>query len=212
MARINVENIKQAIAKQQKYIKADSDGVVTQINVKEGAPAPMQLPTVVIEDLNNLRVVVNINQYDVNKIKEGQEAYVKFLDNSIKGRVSSVAKSAIKTMSASGSDTVVKAYVDLIEGSEIIKPNFDVDVEIKISEKTGVLKIPNEALIQDKENRVGVFVLENDVVRNVDIKIGLQNDFETEVLSGLKSGDKVVLNPPATLKDGVKVIDKDVKR
>lgn len=212
MAKINVENIKQAISKQQRYIRAEADGVVTQLNVKEGAPAPMQLPALVVEDLNNLRVLVNINQYDVNKIKEGQEAYIKFLDNTIKGRVASISKSATKTMSTSGSDTIVKAYVDLLENTEVIKPNFDVDVEIKISEKKKVLKIPNEALLQDKENRVRVFVLENDIVKNREISIGLQNDFEAEVISGLKEGERVVLNPPATLKDGVKVMDKDVKR
>ncbi|MBZ4664397.1 MAG: efflux transporter, family, subunit [Caloramator sp.] len=212
MAKINVENIKQTISKQQKYIRAEADGVVTQINVKEGAPAPMQLPALIVENLSNLRVLVNINQYDVNKIKEGQEAYIKFLENTLKGRVASISKSATKTMSASGSDTIVKAYVDLIDTTEVIKPNFDVDVEIKISEKKGVLKIPNEALIQDKENRVRVFVVENGIAKNVDIKIGLQNDFEAEVISGLKEGDRVILNPPATLKDGVKVMDKDVKR
>ncbi|GFR34448.1 efflux RND transporter periplasmic adaptor subunit [Thermobrachium celere] len=212
IARLNVESIKQTIAKQQRYLKAESDGVVTQINVKEGSQVPVQLPAIVVEDIYNLRVVVNINQYDVNRIKEGQEAEIKFLDNTLKGVVSSISKSATKTMSTAGTDTVVKTYVDVLEKSDVIKPNFDVDVEIKTAYKNSVLKVPNEAVIQEKDNRERVYIVENGVVKSVDVKIGLQNDFESEVISGLKEGDRVVLNPPATLKDGVKVVDKDVKR
>lgn len=212
IARLNVENIKQNILKQQRYIKSDFDGVVTQLNVKEGAPAPMQMPVVVVEDVNNLRVAVNINQFDSDKIKEGMEANIKFLDNSVKGKVISIDKVATKTMSASGSDTVVKAYVDVIETTDVIKPGFDVDVDIKVAEQNNVLVIPTEALITDKENNVKVFVVENGAVKLKNIKIGLQSDFDVEVISGLKEGDRVVLNPAATLKDGMKVLDKDVTK
>lgn len=212
IARLNVENIKQNISKQQRYIKADFDGVVTQLNVKEGAPAPMQMPVVVVENVNNLRIAVNINQFDSDKIKEGMEANIKFLDHSVKGKVVSIDKVATKTMSASGSDTVVKAYVDVIETTDVIKPGFDVDVDIKVAEKNDVLMIPIEALITDKENNVKVFIVENGVAKLTNIKIGLQSDFDVEVISGLKEGDRVVLNPAATLKDGMKVLDKDVTK
>ncbi|MCX7950951.1 MAG: efflux RND transporter periplasmic adaptor subunit [Clostridiales bacterium] len=212
IARLNVLNIKQNISKQQRYIKADFDGVVTQLNVKEGAPAPMQMPVVVVENVNNLRVAVNINQFDSDKIKDGMEANIKFLDYGVKGKVVSIDKVATKTMSASGSDTVVKAYVDITETTDVIKPGFDVDVDIKVAEKKDVLIIPIEALITDKENNVKVFVVENGIAKLTNIKIGLQSDFDVEVVSGLKEGDRVVLNPAATLKDGMKVLDKDVTK
>lgn len=208
LARLNLESVKNAVNKQQKYIKADFDGMVTAVNVTEGGYSTVQLPAVTIEDNSNLRVNININQYDVSRISKGQTAVIRFVAKEFKGRVDAVNPVASKVMSATGTDTVIKAMVDVLENDGTLKPGFDVDIDIRVGEKNDTLKIPSEAIVTDKEGRERVYIVENGVVRIRNIDTGLSSDIEEEVLSGLNPGEKVILNPSSTLKDGDRVIEK----
>jgi multidrug efflux system membrane fusion protein len=50
-----------------------------------------------------------------------------------------------------------------------------------------------------------VFVIRGDVVERRAIKVGGTDGDRVEVLGGLTAGDRVVISPPAELRDGVKV-------
>lgn len=211
IARLNIESVKQNIGKQQGSISSDFDGVVTAVNVKAGSTANTQAAVVVVEDIANLQVVVNVNQYDVVNVKKGQEALIKFNGSIYKGAVSSIDPVASKSMTTSGTDTSVKAVIDLLEGGDILKSGYDVDVDIKIGEKKDILKTPAEAIMTDKENRETVYVFEADTARLKEIQTGISSDMETEITSGLKEGDRVIINPPTTLRDEIRVTEKSVK-
>jgi HlyD family secretion protein len=205
VARLNVESIKQNIEKQQKYIKADFDGIITAVNAVQGGAASPQLPVVTLEDITSLQVTVNINQYDITRLKTGQEAQVKFSGKSFKGQVLSINPTATKSMTQTGTDTSIKTVIRLIENDGTLKPGFDVDVDVITDKKKNVLKLPAEALITDKEDNERVYIIQNDTAILRDIETGISSDTEAEVLKGLNEGDAVVLNPTPNLKDKTKV-------
>ncbi|SEF87121.1 HlyD family secretion protein [Caloramator fervidus] len=207
IARLNVLSIKDNISKQQRYITSDIDGVVTFLNAKEGAVAQGILITV--EDVNNLNVALNINQYDVINLKKGQDVIIKFYDKEYKGVLDYISPVATKSQSIQGTDTVIKAYVKILDFGDL-KPGFDVDVDIVKGKKQNVLKIPVEAIITDKHGNEYVYIVENNIAKKVKIKTGFSSDVESEV-QGLHEGQKVVLNPPSTLYDGARVFEKEVR-
>lgn len=210
IAKLNLETVKEAINKQQRYIKADINGAVTALNLTEGGLTPIQVPAATVEDNLALRVSISINQFDVLKIKKGQYANIKFSDFEAEGVVESINPSASKVMSATGTDTIVKGYVDIVKNVENLIPGLDVDVDIKIGEKDDVLIIPLEAVITDKYGKESVYVLNGTIVELRDIKTGLSSDTEIEVISGLKENEKVILNPPSALRQGYRVSEKGV--
>lgn len=211
IARLNVEGIKQNMAKQQRTIKSDIDGIITAVNGTEGGMTSVQLPLAVVENTSDLQVVLNVNQYDITNIKEGQEANVKFNNQSVRAVVDRINPTATKVVSAAGSDTTIKVILKLEETNELLKSGFEVDADIKVGEKKNVLKLPAEAIISDKEGNERVYILENNTVKLKNIKTGLVSDVEVEVLEGLKLGEKVVLNPSPSLRDGIQVVEKGVK-
>lgn len=211
IAKLNIESIKQNISKQQRYIKADFDGTVTDINIKAGDYVKPQMPAVVIEDIKNLQIAMNVNQYDINRIKIGQEAFVNYNNKKYKAAVSSISPSASKVTSQTGQDTVIKVTADLTENDGAIKSGFDVDVNIKTGGKKGILKVPAEAVITDKENNEKVYAVKDGIAKLTNIKTGLSSDTEYEVLEGLSKDETVILNPSMNVIDGVKVTIKDVK-
>ena len=69
-------------------------------------------------------------------------------------------------------------------------------VSINVCEAKNVLTVPEQAVLYDKDRHASVWVPDphgKDGHRVVPIKVGLANGSKVEVLSGLKDGDKVVL-------------------
>lgn len=206
IAELNLKNIKQNMYKQQKYVIAEFDGTVTIVNAKDNSYfTSSQFPAIAVEDLNNLQIALDVNPYDAVNLKEGQKAYIHFADKTFEGVVSKVSPTATKVITQTGGDNVVKVYVDLLNNDGTIKPGFNVDVDIKIGEKKDTIKVPSEAIVSDKNGNEFVYVVENGIAKQKKVKTGLASDLETEIISGVNVGEKVILNPTSSIEDGTKV-------
>jgi HlyD family secretion protein len=82
---------------------------------------------------------------------------------------------------------------------------YSADVEIILDVKKDTLRLPTEAVLDGK--RVFVFLREEGVIRARALRRGLSNWNYTEVLSGLKEGEQVVVNvDQAGLEDGAHAV------
>lgn len=206
IAQLNLQSIKQNMDKQQRYIKSQSNGVVTAINAREGNVfSSVQLPAVTVEDPENLQIVLNVNQYDAINISEGQKALIRFGEKTFDGVVKMVSPAATKIITQTGAENVVKVYVDILNNDGTLKPGFNVDVDIKLGEKKNVLKVPSEAILTEKNGQSFVYIVENGVAQQRKVEVGLSSDLETEIKSGVAAGEKVILNPNSSIQDGTKV-------
>lgn len=123
IAQLNLQSIKQNMDKQQRYVKAQINGVVTAINAREGNVfSSVQLPAVTVEDPENLQIVLNVNQYDAINISEGQKALIRFGEKTFDGAVKMVSPAATKVITQTGAENVVKVYVDILNNDGTIKP------------------------------------------------------------------------------------------
>jgi membrane fusion protein (multidrug efflux system) len=66
------------------------------------------------------------------------------------------------------------------------------------------LSIPEESLIIQGDNKF-VYLIDNNVLKRQNIKIGLRNFGKVEVLSGLKIGDKIVAEGTNKVRNKAKV-------
>jgi len=77
-----------------------------------------------------------------------------------------------------------------------LKAEMTANAEIILEEHKNVLQIPEGAIIYDKDKKASVDVPDpkaKDGMDKVAINIGISNGAKTEVLSGLKEGQEVVL-------------------
>jgi HlyD family secretion protein len=77
--------------------------------------------------------------------------------------------------------------------------------KIYTATKPSVLIIPRTALFRGSTGGWQVFVVRARQASLVDVNIGLMNDFEAEVLTGLTLDEQVVLAPESSLRDGQRV-------
>jgi RND family efflux transporter MFP subunit len=72
---------------------------------------------------------------------------------------------------------------------------------------SGILSVPRAALVEEGQ-LTGIFIVdENQVARFRLVRTGKSLGDQVEIISGLKEGQRYILDVPATLKDGMKVED-----
>ncbi|WP_180964130.1 efflux RND transporter periplasmic adaptor subunit [Haloimpatiens massiliensis] len=205
LAKLALNSAKENKNKSRSSIVCEKDGIVTALNVKVGAMDSGAQPVVVVQDITDLEVVMSLNKYDSSRVKLGQEALIISGGNKYKGKISSIDPVAKEEVSAVGKETSLGVYLDILDKSDNLKVGFDVDVDILVEKTQEALKVPTEAIKLDKKGNSFVYVVKDGKAEERKVKVGIQSDTQTEILSGLKEGEKVILNPNESIKNGVLV-------
>lgn len=183
------------------------NGTVVSRNVDAGqtVAASFQTPTLfnIAQDLTKMQINSSVAEADIGKIQVGQpveftvDAYP---DSPFKGRVSEIRNAPITVQNVVTYDVLVK-----VENPELkLKPGMTANVSIVVSSKKDVLKIPNAALRfrpsekrgmnRQKEQGIGVWVLENKQLKRIEITAGISDGMYTELISGeIRDGQELIV-------------------
>lgn len=206
-AKINLDLSKQKLSSGGSIV-SEFDGTVTAVNVTAGSSgitAQSQGAAVVVQNLDNLKVLISVGKYDAGKVALGQDAVIKSNGKEYKGKVTVINPAATKIVSATGADASLGIEVNITDSASGLKAEFDCDVDILLAEVKNVIKIPSESLKTDKTGKSYVYIINGDKAKEVAVKIGTESDTEIQITEGLKNGDKVILNPSTSITDGVLV-------
>lgn len=176
-------------------IKAPISGVVASVSTQEGetVAASFTAPTfVTIIDLNRLEVWAYVDETDIGRINESQQAFFTvdtYTDTDFEGRVTAIyPKAEIQ-------DNVVN-YVTILKiidsQGKILRPEMTTTVTIYLEKRENVLTVPNNA-VEREEGQKYVFVSQNDQIIKKQVKVGWKDKRYTEILEGLEEGENVVI-------------------
>ena len=202
LAEISLNSTKQKLAENKSTIIAANAGVVTTMKAIEGAVGNGMEAVVVVQDIENLKGVASLGKYDANKVKIGQEVIIKNGNRTYKGSVSFIDPAANKIVGVTGSETTLAVEISILDSAPDLKIDFDVDVDILVDKVASAVKIPSEALKVEKGDKNLVYVVEENIVRERQVTIGAQSDTEVQITKGIKNGEKVILNPSTSIKEG----------
>jgi len=182
-------------------IKAPVSGTVDQVYLKLGQSTAMGMPAVRVVNFNDLRVVTDLSESYVSRVREGASVDLEFkdLNLSAQGRIAYVARSI------SALNRTFRAEVPLNNREGLYRPNMIVGMKINDYSTNKAIKIPVNLLQNSDE---GAFVM---VVRaegqglkaaRVSVTPGRSNGIETEILQGLQAGDRIITTGYNDLNDG----------
>ncbi len=195
------------------YIRAPFDGVVTtkyaevgEVVAPFGAAVNARAAVVTMADLNSLMVEVDVAESNLDKVRLGQPCEISLdaiPDRRFAGEVHMIVPTADRTKAT------VLTKVKFLEKDDRILPEMSAKVAflsqaLDPAARQARLIIPKGALIT-REGRSYSFLVTGNRVKLVPVTLGLTMNDLVEVAGGLKEGDRVVLNPPASLKDGARV-------
>lgn len=183
-------------------LKADFDGVITQMHVAEGTPVSNGSALVTIASNSQVHVTINLSKSDLTKVKEGQKADVTIAGKKYEGKVSFI--NHVATTNANNMP-VIEAQIAITNADEEIYLGVEAKVVIYAQKAEGVILVPVEAVNADK-NGDFVYIVENNTVVRKDVVTGVSSDSYIEVVSGLKENDQVMTEISLDIEEGMEVM------
>lgn len=188
-------------------IVAPMDGTIVAVVTEEGQTvnANQSAPTIVmLAQLDKMTVSAEISEADVEKVNEGQDVYFTTLGDATtkhyaKLRTIAPAPDSIESTSSSTSTSSTSAVyynglfdVDNADGK--LKTGMTAQVNIVMASASNAIIVPSAAI--ERRGREGSFVKvvqPNGEIEQRKVKVGINTSISTQVLEGLKEGDKVVV-------------------
>ena len=183
-------------------ILAPMDGVILSRDVEIGDAVSSILvlsstATLIMTEGDTTQVYVKgkVDEADIAHVYLGQPARIKvesFRDRVFQGKVTKIAPLGVAKDNVTTFE--VRASIDNPSGE--LKANMTANAEILLDEHKGVLTVPENAVTYDNKKNAFVNVPDRgqkDGTRKAPVTVGLSNGSVTEIVSGLKEGDSVVL-------------------
>ncbi len=189
-------------------IRAPFTGIVTKRYANTGSmiqagisSQTQAMPVVSLAQNDLLRLILPVPVSDVAEVREGQpvEVNVVSLGRTLQGKVTRYANSvqtATRTM-----DT----EVDVPNPDGTLIPGMYAEVHLHLATQPNVLSVPLDAVDGLGTSVQQAYVVRDGVVHLTSVKVGLQTSSRVQILSGLQSGDKVIVGRHTGLSDGEKV-------
>ncbi len=217
IAQANAELSSARLDLNRTVIVAPASGVIINKLVEPGTTvaASFQTPNLfeIAADITKMQVEASVDEADIGQIVEGQDVNFtvdSYPDDIFRAKVRQVRKAPVETQNVVSYLVIID--VDNLDGK--LLPGMTANVEIVTGAKRNVLRVPTNALRfrpkpadrespapQPAESSPGdpprnmVYIVSTDPYRPTrrPVKIGLEGDEFTEIVSGIKAGDKVLV-------------------
>lgn len=185
-------------------------GRVLRVAQESEATVAMGAPLLEIGQPAELEVVVDVLSTDAVQIKPG--APVRLLRwglaEPLEGRVRRVEPAAFTKVSALGvEEQRVNVVIDLISPAEkwqSLGDGYKVDASIIVASLDNAIKVPVSALFRDG-GQWAAFIVANSKAARRTVQLGRRGGLEAVVEKGLQPGEKVIVHPGDSVRDGLRI-------
>ncbi len=228
-AKASLQEAQEQLAKT--VLRAPMAGEVTRLAVEVGevaVPGTFSRETALlltVSDLSVIQVNVRVDETDVVRLHMGDSTEVTidaFPDTTFSGRVTKIAKSAVRSAAAATGTTNQAVDYDveitIDNPPEEVRPDLSATAKIVTATRDSALSIPIIALTVREHTPIstetapqdttaegveteGVFVVVDGAAQFRPVKTGIAGEEHFEVLDGLSQGDSIVAGPYQTIRD-----------
>ena len=183
-------------------IVSPMDGLVLSRNVEIGDAVSSILVlgsqatlVMTLGDVSDVYVLGKVDQADIGKVFLGQQARIvveSFKDRKFEGQVTKISPFGVEKDNV----TTFEVKVSIRNPGGELRANMSANAEILLEEKRGVLIVPENAVIYDRERKTFVEVPDAAAEkgkRRVAVKTGISNGVKTELVAGLQEKAQVIL-------------------
>lgn len=188
-------------------VYAPISGSVISTPLKNGKKVTTSTAIAIIGDINNLQVTANVPERYVAVLKKGLkaevsvEAYPGVIFEAKVSRVSPVVDATTRTK---------EVILTFDRHDERINAGMFAKVKLYTEDYSGAVVMPSDALVQNGDDFFAYIVNssgDSETVSKVKVEKGKTVDGYVQILSGVKAGDKVVIQGMTSLGDGSKILD-----
>ncbi len=201
-ANLSVQEAAQQLETAQAGVVAQFNGIVTEISAVEGATVTSGAQLFTVESNRDVKVTVELSKYDLEKVKEGQEADLTIAGTAYQGKVEKINRMAQNNQQNA---PVVYADITVVNPDGNIFLGVEGKASIHTAKSEGAVLVPYEAVNADRDGDF-CYVVKEGIVSKQYIVTGISNDTDVEVKEGIAEGDAVVIDSGMNLEEGMQVM------
>lgn len=209
MARAQVEQDRASLENEEAslretIIRAPMSGIVVGKPMPKGQTVQVSTSTAQVimqlADLSQMQVEALVDETDIGKIWEGQDAT--FAVDAYPGQQFAGKVTRVSSAATTQQNVVFYTVTIVVDNQQrLLKPTMTARVVIQTGRVDNVLMVPNNA-VRDRNGVKTVQVLRNGKTVQQKVKIGMNNDEAVEITEGLQEGDIVVISAARTTQQG----------
>jgi multidrug efflux pump subunit AcrA (membrane-fusion protein) len=183
-------------------IRSPIDGYITDRPLYPGEMASANTPLLTVMDLSQIIARAHVPQSDAMLLRKGNKATIAVagVESKIAGTV------ALVSPALDPNSTTVEIWVHAANRDLQLRPGMTVQLSIVTETVPNALVVPASALLNASGDGAQVMVVDSQsVAQSRDVKTGIQNGEEVQIVSGLKPGEQVVSQGAYGLPDKTKV-------
>jgi HlyD family secretion protein len=177
-------------------------GIVADRQVNVGEMANPGAAVITILDISRVVARVDVPQNDVAAVKIGQTASITQAGNSdrVEGKV------IVVSPAAGQNTTTVQIWIQIDNAGERLKPGTAVHAAIATEVYKAATVVPVAAILPGEEGGTAVLTVSSDsIAHRRSVKLGVRENNQVQVLSGVSPGEEVVVVGGMGLDDKAKV-------
>ena len=211
ITQLNIDEYVEVLSKTATEVRSPVDGVVSNLKAQENYLVDTDSSLLEIIDADDLRIIVEIPEYNSQTVKLGQNVKVRQDisddDKVYDGEITKISR--LSTTSSMTGENVLEAEVKTNEIIPNLVPGFKIKAVLQLKADVKNIIIPKIAL-QNEEGKYFVYTLdEKNTIRKKIITIKNIVGDNIIVLSGLNPGEEIVLTPDNRLRDGLVLVGGD---
>lgn len=178
------------------------DGVVTDRPLYEGDLATANQTIMTVMNLSRLIAKAHVAQAEAATLKVGDpaELQVPGIDEPIKGKVTLVSPAL------DPGSTTIEVWVEATKREAALKPGVTVEVSMTAKTVKDAIAVPSAAVFKNTDGTDYVLTAGADnLAHQVPVKVGVRGSADTQILSGIKAGDPVIVSGGYALPDKTKI-------
>ena len=174
---------------------APSDGVITELNVREGQQVAPAMPLMRIADLSRVWITIELPEDQAGLLHAGQKVTARL--RAIAGKTFSGAVEYVYPRLEASTRTV-SARIAFDNPKGELKPGMYADVSLEQAsqddDQEDALLVPSEAVIRTGTRTVVIVEEAAGRFRPAAVELGPERQGRTVVLAGLQEGERVVVS------------------
>lgn len=182
-------------------IKAPINGIIRRLDAEEGLLLSIADPVAQILKIDKVKAIIGIPESDVSAVRNLEEidVTIQALDNRV--------ITAKKHFLSSSPQTTARLYtmeLEIDNTTRDILPGMFIRADIVKQEITDTITIPFYSVITRNDEQF-VFIEKDGVAQKRDIKLGIMENWMVQIISGLKVGERLVIEGHRDIENGQKI-------
>ena len=181
-------------------VRSPMDGVIADRPLNVGEMASAGSPLFSIVDISRVVARANVPAQEASSLRTGQPATITGPGGELKGKITVVSPAV------DPSTTTLQVWVEAANPEEKLKLGSTVQVSLNAGTIPDAIVVPVSALLSSDEGGEKVMIAGSDALAHEQkVEVGIRSGEDVQILSGVKPGDRVIIEGALGLDDKAKI-------